>query len=150
MLEQVPQRQVRGYAHGVAGHERLGLAPYGPQRGAVATHLVAVLYVVVDQRKVVDQLQGGGGGDGAGRMTASGLAGEQAEGRTQHLSHRGVDRFALRVAPAHRIPEHLICAAAVGVQASAQGVVYLRRKPREGTGKTLGRSGCLGSWICQR
>ncbi len=84
----------------VADQDRERRAVHLPHRVAVAALLVAVHQVVVQQREVVDELDGDRAGDAdLGRGSRS-LGGEQREGGADGLAAVAVRRVALGVDPA--------------------------------------------------
>ena len=67
---------------------------------------VAVLNVVVNEREVVDKLDGDGGGQSLFHRSADRLRAKQAECGSHRLAAVGLDRTAELVGPAHVIAEH--------------------------------------------
>jgi hypothetical protein len=74
----------------------------------MASHGVAVLDVVVGERKVVDDLDRGGGRDDPVQVPAGGLAGQQTEQRAQPLAAWPLDGLQPFVDPAQVIVHHAI------------------------------------------
>ena len=104
------QGQVAGALHRVAGGQGAGDAPQVPGRRLVAPFQVAVLNVVVQQRKVVHQFQGRRRWQGRGVVVGQGVAGEEAQGGAQRLAlgRRRIGRRAVAVGPAQMVAQQQI------------------------------------------
>jgi hypothetical protein len=70
---------------------------------------VSILYIVVDQREVVDQLQSHRGGKPGNPFAAQRLAGEETQRRSQCLSpgYRSQRQLTPLINPPHMILEHV-------------------------------------------
>src|SRR5690349_8556408 len=83
----------------VAGQDRRAFIPFGVDGWTVAAHGGMVHDVVVDEREIVQDFDGGRGMEGACGVAAGGFAGEQEEERPEPLpsgsedvAHRRVER----------------------------------------------------------
>ena len=85
--------------HAVAGVDRLRDAGDGPERGAAAPGFALILDVVVEQREVMDELDGGGGREGLLDFAPQRLRREQQRRRAQQLARRGLGGASLDVLP---------------------------------------------------
>ena len=83
--------------------------------------MAAILDVVVDQRKVVDQFQSRGRGKGLPRIATGRLTGNQADHGTQPLAAVGLDRTQHFVGPAKMKVHHTV----VGPQAVMRDANHL-------------------------
>ena len=111
---------VGDYAEHVAGNERLGLSPDGPDGLSVVSRFVFVLNVVMHQGEVVDELQRDCGGQGVIDVSADGFASEQTERGSDGFACHGGYRRAGFVGPAHVISEHIVNGRAAQVQIASQ------------------------------
>ena len=83
---QFRQRLVRQHQHGIAGQDgRVGV-PFGVDRGLAPAERSRVHDVVVNQGKVVEQLNGVGPGKRGAWVSAAGLGTQQHQNRTQPLA----------------------------------------------------------------
>ena len=96
------------------------------------TQAVAVLHVVVDQRKVVDKLDSRGSRHGVYGLAAGRLAGEEAECGPQPLA-AALGRTAFGVFPAEMVAQHAIEVAGFGAVYEAAEVIF-HRPPVTGEG----------------
>jgi hypothetical protein len=91
----------------VAGVDALSLAPELPDGRAVVPLGVAVLYVVMNQREVMHELDRGSRWQRLPAVSTQRLARQQAERRTKALA-ACIFRAPIRVLPAHVVPRHLV------------------------------------------
>ena len=129
--------------HAVAGIDALLGAPDRPDGGAMAAELVAVLDVVVDQREVVDQLDGDGRGERPVRVSAERLARPERQRRADALPGGIVCRAALRVRPPKVVCGHLAEQPTRPRPGLPETVVEQLRVPVEKRGQRLDRRRCI-------
>ena len=115
-LGRLQQRQLRDHQHRVTGIDALGLAPDRPDRAPIPALGAAVLDIVVDQREVVYELDGGSRGKSRPIVAADRVSRQQAEHGSDQLPGRRGDRQAF-VSPAQVVFEHPAQDGGLGAQA---------------------------------
>src|SRR5581483_8368559 len=98
---------MREHKHRVARVDALRESPNFPNGGAPASFVAVVFDVVVDERKVVQQLKRRRGGQSRAPIPPPCFAGPQTQQRANAFARIGLEGIAARVAPAEMIMEHV-------------------------------------------